>query len=302
MRSLGIVGILLILVQTGDHPAIEVGEDRLLSVDGPERPLAESHLSADPNNANHLLVGVIQFDSPDGNNRTCVAWASFDGGQHWIRRALPVQGGGDPWGVILPDGSAIMVVLGYVKGREDNAFLLRSPDGGRTWPETTLGLGSHHDHPMVIARGNKVYVASGGGVHNSSNQHRDSVSVAHSGDGGRTFGPPTEVIASNLGYQAEGPVVLSDGMFVVGFTITAANMGTNGFSDLDHGWFGPAMKGELSPSRFSSRNRASHVADGPRWRWMARIAFSGCASPTSSTGCSFNVRMTEASRGQNPCA
>ena len=54
-------------------------------------------------------------------------------------------------------------------------------------------------------------------MHNSSNQHRDSVSVAHSGDGGRTFGPPTDVIASNLGYQAEGPVVLSDGTFVVGF-------------------------------------------------------------------------------------
>ena len=201
MRSLGIVGILLILVQTGDRPAIEVGEDRLLSVDGPERPLVESHLSADPNNANHLLVGVIQFDSPDGNNRTCVAWASFDGGQHWIRRALPVQCGGDPWGVILPDGSAIMVVLGYVKGREDNAFLLRSPDGGRTWPETTLGLGSHHDHPMVIARGNKVYVASGGGVHNSSNQHRDSVSVAHSGDGGRTFGPPTRSEERRVGKE-----------------------------------------------------------------------------------------------------
>src|SRR6266513_5549672 len=40
----------------------------------------------------------------------------------------------------------------------------------------------------------------------------------------------------------------------LGFTITAANMATNGFSDLDHGWFGPAMKGELSPSCFSSRN------------------------------------------------
>jgi len=217
MWRIAMVGVFLVLLQAQYHPSIEIGEDRLLSAGGPALPLAESQLSGNPNNAKHLLVGVVQFDSPDGNNRTCVAWASFDGGQHWIRRALPVQCGGDPWGVILPDGSAIMVVLGYVKGREDNAFLLRSPDGGRTWPETPLGLGSHHDHPMVIARGNQVYVASGGGVHNSSNQHRDSVSVAHSGDGGRTFGPPTDVIASNLGYQAEGPVVLSDGTFVVGF-------------------------------------------------------------------------------------
>lgn len=125
-----VASVFLLLSQAQHHPTIEVGEDRLLSADGPARPLVESQLSTDPNNANHLLAGVIQFDSPDGNNRTCVAWASFDGGQHWIRRVLPVQGGGDPWGVILPDGSAIMVVLGYVEGREDNAFLLRSPDGG----------------------------------------------------------------------------------------------------------------------------------------------------------------------------
>src|SRR5260370_21228914 len=110
----------LLGLQVSEHPAIQTGEDRSLSLDGPARPLAESHLSADPGNANHLLVGVIQFDSPDGNNRTCVAWASFDGGRHWIRRALPVQCGGDPSGVLLPDGAAIMVVLGCVKGRPDN--------------------------------------------------------------------------------------------------------------------------------------------------------------------------------------
>jgi len=211
------VGVFVVLLQAQDHPSIEISEDRLLSVGGPALPLAESQLSANPNNAKHLLVGVIQFGPPDGNNRTCVAWVSFDGGQHWTRSELPVQGCFDPWGVMLQDGSAIIVVGGQVKDREDNLFLLRSADGGRTWPDTPLGLGSHHDHPMVIARGNQVYVASGGGVHNSSNQHRNSVSIAHSGDGGKTFGPPTDVIASNLGYQAEGPVVLSDGTFVVGF-------------------------------------------------------------------------------------
>src|SRR5438034_4743510 len=205
------------MLQMPEHPAIQIGEDRLLSVDGPARPLVESHLSGDPSNPNHMLVGVIQFDSPDGNNRTCVAWASFDGGQRWSRSTLPVQGCFDPWGVVLQDGSAIMVMGGYVPGHDDNLFLFRSPDGGRTWPNSPLGLGAHHDHPMVIAQGNQVYVASGGGVHNSLNQHRDSVSVAHSEDGGRTFGPPTDVIASNLGYQAEGPVVLSDGTVVVGF-------------------------------------------------------------------------------------
>lgn len=216
-RTALLIAVFVLMLQMPEHPAIQIGEDRLLSVDGPARPLVESHLSGDPSNPNHMLVGVIQFDSPDGNARTCVAWASFDGGQRWSRSALPVQACFDPWGVVLQDGSAIMVMGGYVPGHDDNLFLFRSPDGGRTWPNSPLGLGAHHDHPMVIAQGNQVYVASGGGVHNSLNQHRDSVSVAHSEDGGRTFGPPTDVIASNLGYQAEGPVVLSDGTFVVGF-------------------------------------------------------------------------------------
>ena len=210
------VGIFLVLLQAQDHPSMEVGEDRLLSGGGPALPLAESQLSTSPNNPNQLLAVVIQFDS-NGNPGTCISWASFDGGQHWLRRALPLQGCFDPWGVILQDGSALVVMGGHVPGRDDNLFLFRSSDGGRTWPDSPLGLGAHHDHPMVIAQGNQVYVASGGGVHNSFNQHRSSVSVAHSQDGGRTFGPPTDVIASNLGYQAEGPVVLSDGTFVVGF-------------------------------------------------------------------------------------
>lgn len=214
---MAMAGVFLVLIQAQSHPTIEVGEDRLLSVDGPARPLAESQLSANPNNARHLLAVVTQFDSPDGNDRTCVAWTSFDGGREWVRHALPPQGCADPWGVILPDGSAIMVMLGYVKGREDGAFLFRSRDGGRTWPDTPLGLGAHRDHQMVIAQGNQVYVVSFQGVRNSANRGRSTVSAIRSQDGGRIFGAATRVIASNLGYEETGPTLLSDGTFVVGF-------------------------------------------------------------------------------------
>src|SRR6266436_844598 len=209
---------LLLVVQAPEHPTIEIGEDRLLSLDGPALPLVESHLSTDPNDANQLLVGVIQIDSLDGNKRTCVAWASFNGGQRWSRYAFPVQGCGDPWGVTLPDGSAIMVMLGQMSGdQENNLFLFRSPDCGRTWPDTPLGLGGHHDHPMVIAQGNQVYVVSAEALRNSANQHRSTVSVAHSQDGGKSFSQPNRVTESNLAYEAEGPTLLSDGTLVVAF-------------------------------------------------------------------------------------
>src|SRR5260370_33947977 len=88
MWRIAMVGVfLLLLAQVQRHPTIEVGEDRLLSISGPARPLAESHLSTEHNNPKHLLVGVIQFDCPDGNDKTCVAWSSFDGGYERTRPA-----------------------------------------------------------------------------------------------------------------------------------------------------------------------------------------------------------------------
>ena len=215
MWRVAIIAVLLLLAQA-QHSRIEVGEDRLLSVDGPARPLEESQLSAEPNNPQHLLASVIQFDStPDRIQSTCVAWATFDGGKRWARHAFPVRACSDPWGVILADGSAIMVMMGEAGDPKTNVFLFRSADGGRTWPEAPLGLGGYHDHPMVIAQANQVYVVSATGVRNSANQHRSAVSVAHSKDGGKTFGPP-QVIATNLGGQATGSTLLSDGTLVVG--------------------------------------------------------------------------------------
>ena len=68
MWRMAMAGVFLVLIQAQDHPTIEVGEDRLLSVDGPALPLAESQISTNPDNPNQLLAVVIQFDSPDGNN------------------------------------------------------------------------------------------------------------------------------------------------------------------------------------------------------------------------------------------
>ena len=72
MWRIAMVGVFLVLLQAQDHPSIEIGEDRLLSAGGPALPLAESQLSANPNNAKHLLVGVIQFGPPNGNNLSAI--------------------------------------------------------------------------------------------------------------------------------------------------------------------------------------------------------------------------------------
>src|SRR5215471_10427268 len=152
------LGVFLALLQVQASSPIKTGEDRLLSVSGPALPLVESNLSANPNNSNHLLVAVIQINSLNGNNRTCIAWTSFNGGEHWARHDFPVKGCGDPWCVILSDGTAIVVMLGEMSDYPGNdLFLFRTGDGGRTWPDTPIPLGGHHDHPMVIAQANHVY-------------------------------------------------------------------------------------------------------------------------------------------------
>src|SRR5262249_9241944 len=207
-----------VLQKANAGPAIEVGEDRLLSVAGPALPLAESYLSANPVDPRQLLVGVIQSDSRDGKDRTCVAWVSFDSGRDWARHAFAVKGCGDPWGVVLSDGTAIMVMLGGMNAYpKDDLFLFRSADGGRTWPETPLRLGGHHDHAMIIARANEVYVVSAEGVQNSTKQRRSALAGMRSQDGGKNFGGPTRGTASKLSDEAEGPTILSDGSLVVGF-------------------------------------------------------------------------------------
>jgi Copper resistance protein B precursor (CopB) len=188
MWRLVIVAVGLLLPQAQSHPTIEVGKDRLLSASGPARPLEESQLSTDHNNPKHLLVVVIQFDSPDGNDKTSVAWSSRDGGYGWTRHTFPARGCADPLGVILPDGSAVMAMLGYITGHDDNAFLFRSSDGRRTWLDTPLGLGDHHDRPMVISRSKEVYVVSSQGVPKSANRRRSSAFIVHSNDEGKTGG------------------------------------------------------------------------------------------------------------------
>jgi len=52
-----------------------------------------------------------------------------------------------------------MVMLGHMEGQEDNAFSFRSPDGGRTWPDTPLGLGLTAI-TNGYCQGNQVYVVS----------------------------------------------------------------------------------------------------------------------------------------------
>lgn len=211
---------------------IAVSEDRPVSISAGGLPTVEPHLAADPRNADHLVAGVFlvrkQGDPRRPNSEfqsTCAALTSFDAGRTWARHDFSVLECIDPWVAIRTDGSAIFSMLGKLPSSRDHGLhVFRSTDGGLTWNDRPVALGSGHDHPTMVVDttrgsfGGSVYLASyhaGRGTEGTS--RRDAVFVARSVDGGFTFNEPTRIIASNLSGFAMNPAVLADGTLTVPF-------------------------------------------------------------------------------------
>jgi hypothetical protein len=155
------------------------------------------------------------MEVPSTSETTCLAQATSDKGMTWRTQRFPIKQCFDPWTVFLDDGSALVAMLGSLGTPENNLYVYRSPDGGATWPTPPVMLGRGHDHPTLIARADDVYVVSGRALLPVTKQSRDAIHVAHSSDGGRTFGAPQHQIVSNLIYEAHSPALLADGTLVV---------------------------------------------------------------------------------------
>lgn len=186
----------------------------------------EPHLAADPRDANHLVAGVTlvanlgdprQPESPPDEKLICAALASFDGGRTWTRHDFPLKDCLDSWVVILPDGSTV-----FSTAASGRLAVFRSPDGGRTWNDRPLELGSGFDHPTMTVdrtagpRAGNLYIAAHQGQ--PVKPRRDAIFVARSTDGGATFGEPSKIVSTNLSAYSMNPVVLPDGLLVVPFT------------------------------------------------------------------------------------
>jgi hypothetical protein len=226
-RAAGALAIAL-SVATVHGQTIQVGHNIRVATGLENRPLVEPHLAAHPSKPNHLLAATIVGDAARtwGDTQICASFLSIDGGQQWARHDFAIAECGDPWVAITPAGDAVFIALGKHVALPDQSrgglVVFHSADGGFTWDDKPVGLGTGHDHPTIAidtsssARANWVYVVSGRGVR-VDNHQRWSVFIARSMDGGRTFGEPVTVVPSNLNLNAEVPVVLSDGTLIASF-------------------------------------------------------------------------------------
>jgi BNR repeat-like domain len=208
---------LVVSPQTQQLTQIEVGQDRAVIAGDTQLPLVEPSLAINPKDPNNILAGAM-VAKPDGTYAVA-AFASFDGGQTWRRHDFAGGDSGDVWVAFLNDGAAVLCTL---VGERSELQIFRSTDGGRTWPAKATSIGFGHDHPTLIVdrRSTQVvqlYAVSAGSRRNSSGRPRSSINVARSTDGGLTFQNPTQVVVSNLSYEAHNPAVMSDGTLLVPF-------------------------------------------------------------------------------------
>jgi len=202
---------------------IRVGEDRAVIINARGLATIEPHLAADARDPNHLLAGVslvARLGDPRNPNfamdMSCAALDSRDAGQTWVRRDFAPQGCGDPW-VALVGGGAVF--LGLTRGR---LVALRSMDGGRTWADSAVNLGSG-DHGTLVVDTTRspftgsVYAVWWAPVRDDRGSSRSAVLVARSADGGATFSSPTRIVPWSVRSVAMNPAVLSDGRLVVPF-------------------------------------------------------------------------------------
>lgn len=211
--------------QTGsDEARITVGADRLVAADSQKRPLVEPHLAVRPGDANHLLAAAI-VEHPNLDGPDCAAFASSDGGNTWTRHDLGLKDCGDPWVVLLEDGSGILTVLGNKNQASTELLVYRSPDGGISWPDEPHSLGTGHDHETMVVDRKTTGQGKGSLYLTTVQESKEPVTgwnlaavfVTHSYDAGRTFSTPTRIFPSALGFNTHLPGVLSDGTLLVSF-------------------------------------------------------------------------------------
>ena len=253
MKMTALVGFLIIAVsavslysvafaQEKVEKAFTVGENILVSAATAERPLVEPQVVADPKDPRHLVaVAIVSSEPPHQPQADCAAFTSFDGGQTWAQHNFGIPNCGDPWVALREDGSALfggLVTRGEIR-------LLRSTDGARTWLPLAVDLGRGHDHQTVIvdasagAHAGSFYVVSGRMQRNKAGRGISSVFVTRSADGGRTFRPPAEFVASNLNSNALTPGLLSDGTLVLpylDFQSNADDFKSTGFLERKRLW------------------------------------------------------------------
>lgn len=122
-------------IDATDPLALTALTERVL-ISGPERKMSEFQMATNPLDADHILLGAIDFSSEVGGWR-CASYVSLDGGRSWTGGMVaPLLGGSaswDPWVGFGPLGDPHFLCLWRAHDGSSQIAHLESSDGGVTW-------------------------------------------------------------------------------------------------------------------------------------------------------------------------
>ncbi|EWM17950.1 sialidase family protein [Kutzneria sp. 744] len=228
-------------------------------------------IAVDPRNPSHM-VSAFQTDRWQGvGGHGLITAATFDGGRTWTYATPPAvstcSGGAfdratDTQVSIAPNGMVFLTSLSMntTTPHGDHALLVvKSGDGGRSWGTPTTitreGTGDTdniwNDLPTVYTTGKDVYVAWD---RINLDDGTGPIYLAHSGDGGTTWGEPRKVVDFGVGKGASGVRLASvQGKLVAFFAYYEPIPGTADYAtswrsitsaDLGETWSAPAVAGQ----------------------------------------------------------
>jgi len=209
-------------------------------------------IAVDPRNPAHM-VGAWQTDRWSGvGGQGLITAATFDGGRTWTYATPPAVStcaGGDfaratdTQVTIAPNGMVFLISLSMntTTPQGDHALLVvKSGDGGRTWgaPATITREGAGdtaniwNDLPTIYTTGKDVYVAWD---RINLTDGTAPIYLAHSGDGGATWGEPRKVVDFGAGNGASSVrLATAQGHLVAFFSYYQLKPGST--TDYDQTW------------------------------------------------------------------
>jgi hypothetical protein len=204
-----VVALLTLIEAESIYAQIRVSSEKLIDVGYPTSVFVEPHLSINPANPNHQVIGVYMINPKSESDFTCVVIITFDSWKTQKLYKFSQQETGDPWTLITEQGTLLFSYLGGLN-------VHRSMNGGITWERDSVNLGQAHDHEVMVE--DKSYGRFRGSIYISSIIGINSIFIARSDNQGKTFSIIRKWKFSNLNTNTWTPVVQSDGTLIVPFT------------------------------------------------------------------------------------
>lgn len=203
---------------------LEFGQEKLISKSDGNLHWIEPVLTVHPTDQN-ILIGVSFGSYADDYNKDTPNLSLFisrDGGKEWEVKELSCTACTDPWLTYTNKGVIFLTVMGKKPNDPEshiyNLLVFTSTDNGESWSENPQFIEGAFDGPKTIsAPDGTLYLTSHVSSRNNEGESRNAIYVGRAEPGETKINTLQKYIPSNLGFNADSPIVTSDGSLYISY-------------------------------------------------------------------------------------